>query len=146
MRSSSLLIPFLILLLIGSATGDSSSDLLHIDSSYIRTISALSPLVRDKRMDQLKNRMIFASGTIQSKETIERYDRPVLLKITDTNHRTGVTLIYYLFMSIQQDPDLLASGDSFEFRGQCMKITASSAHRSEYILDVILEEGALTID
>ncbi len=109
---------------------------------------ARSPLIsRDSQLESMMNGMVSGRGRVVKVEKAGRYRKQFRITAVDeASQKYNLGLRYYVFLNNEDSATGIKEGSVFEFRGQLAAYTPLNTLRSEYIFDIILEEGALVIE
>jgi len=102
------------------------------------------PVRRDGFLDGRINTSITGRGEVQSVEPLARYHRKFRIMMAAVGVENP-RIILYVFTDRSDYLKILNKGDLFEFRGQLTVYTPLNARRDSYILDIVLEDGAVVV-
>jgi len=124
-----------------------TGDRVVLNRDFYSALSSVPAILRDEFMDGKLNGIVMARGRVKSVEGMKRYKKSYRVTLNDADSaRTGMTIIYYLFMDNRDSISMLEKGALVEFSGQLMACTPLNTRRDSYILDIVLEKGAIVIE
>ncbi|MCU0846260.1 MAG: hypothetical protein MUD12_00050 [Spirochaetes bacterium] len=124
-----------------------TGDRAVLNRDFYSSVSSVPAILRDEFMDRKLNGIVTARGRVKSVEEMKRYKKRYRVALNDADSaRTGMTIIYYLFMDNRDSIAMLEKGALVEFSGQLMACTPLNTRRDSYILDIVLEKGAIVIE
>ncbi len=112
---------------------------------FYTALQNTDPVKRDFFLAENVNKIITGCGYVQSVENWDRYRRRYRIVINAKDIK-NLNLIYYVFTDNRDYLKILKKNDLFEFRGQLVIYTPLNSRRDSYILDVILEDGAVIVE
>lgn len=117
------------------------------DQDFFSVLERTQPIQRDTVLAGCLNKIIQTSGTVQSLIRMERYKKKFRVTLLAfENEKSGLRMTVHLFSEQADTVGRLASGDRFQFSGQLIAVTPLNSRRTAYILDVVLEKGAILVE
>jgi hypothetical protein len=120
------------------------AEVYSMDETFFSNMAADPLLKRDSRINSRLNLLIESDAVVIKVEDKIQYKRKVCIKASCTKNK--ITLFYNIFSVNEEYKLLLESGSKLSFKGQLAAITPASTRRDVYLLDIILEEGALVVE
>jgi hypothetical protein len=120
--------------------------LLSMHKDLIDGVARLSPFARDPFWERNINRILYSKGYVESVKETTRYKRKYRIEVIDKNSSDAFSIRYYVYTDNDEYVELLRKNVLFEFKGQFTVYTPLNSRRNAYILDVILEDGALLVE
>lgn len=105
----------------------------------------MNPIEKDKYILSLQKNIISAKVVIESVEENTEYKRAYRITSTLINSNQ-TTFIFHIYSEKKDYIDLMKKGDIFEFKGQMVLCTPLNTKRDKYIIDVILQDGAMVFE
>lgn len=122
-----------------------SDDIFIFNSLNVSKISKMNPIEKDKYVLSIQKSIISAKVVIESVEQNTEYKRAY--RITSVLSESNQTsFIFHIYSEKKDYIDLMKKGDIFEFKGQMVLCTPLNTKRDKYIIDVILEDGAIVLE
>lgn len=118
-----------------------------LDRSFFTEFSRTNPILRDSFFNEKLQSIITGTGEIVQVQRSGRYRREHLLILKE--NKTGpmnLDFTYHLYFSGKDFLDIIQKGELFEFRGQVISYAPANIERDRYILDILLEDGAMIIE
>ncbi|HOF32691.1 MAG TPA: hypothetical protein PK624_02065 [Spirochaetota bacterium] len=122
-----------------------SENIFIFNSSNIIKITKMNPIEKDKYILSLQKNIISAKVVIESVEENTEYKRAYRITSTLINSNQ-TTFIFHIYSEKKDYIDLMKKGDIFEFKGQMVLCTPLNTKRDKYIIDVILQDGAMVFE
>jgi RNase P/RNase MRP subunit p29 len=142
-----LLILFPILIVFLQIEGSSKEKTLYLNKAFYYKLWRMKTIKRDSTFSDHLNKRIQVRGTVITVKDYDRYRKRFRIQMTDKSAaQYGFTIFLYVFLNNEDTVKLLSKGTTFEVKGQLMAYTPLNTQRSSYILDLILEDGAVVID
>lgn len=117
------------------------------DMDFFQSLGKMSSIERDIYLDELPGRIIIGRGTILTVVERENYKKNYRIEVTaGESSKYRLKFLYYVYFDDRNIIDLLDEDANFEFKGQLMGITPVNSQRSDFILDIVLMEGATIIE
>ena len=117
---------------------------IQLNQEFYANLLKSNALGRDKLLNNMNGLMVQGSGYVESVERVERYRRHFRISAIDSAAQ-DLNMRLYIFVDNEEYLTLLKKGDLFDFKGQFVVFTPLNSRRDSYILDIILEEGALSV-
>lgn len=116
-----------------------------VDEAFLAGAASVSPMERDRVLEDLLHKKISGSGTVLSFDKTRRYGRSIrlLLSAPETSGEK-LSVIYSIFLDNEAAASMLVTGDEFSFTGKTEAVTPCSTGRTVYMLDVIPDGGGNT--
>ena len=122
-----------------------SDDIFIFNSLNVSKVSKMNPIEKDKFILSIQKSIISAKVVIESVEQNTEYKRAY--RITSVLSESNQTsFIFHIYSEKKDYIDLMKKGDIFEFKGQMVLCTPLNTKRDKYIIDVILEDGAIVLE
>ncbi|MCP4134959.1 MAG: hypothetical protein GY754_28550 [bacterium] len=119
----------------------------EFNKTFFRSLLSVSPIQRDLFWKERLNTIIAGKGVVLSIEKMKRYKKNYRVVLRDKNaYRYNLGIKYYIFVEKEESIALLVKDEVFEFKGQVMAYTPVNTRRNEYIIDILFEEGAISIE
>ena len=122
-----------------------ANEVFVFNSANISNISKMNPIEKDKYILSLQKNIISAKVKIDSVNINTEYKKGYRI-ISLIQEKNQVIFIFHIYSDKKDYIDLLKKGDTFEFKGQLVLSTPLNTKRDKYILDVILEDGAIVLE
>ena len=136
----------LLLLLTGLAGGEEEIRQVPIDAKFSADIFKIPPVGRDAAIESRLNSIVVGRGYVSGIETIKRYKKTFRIVLIDQDYeKSNIKLTFYVYADSKSTRAMLKEKDLFEFSGQLVAYTPTNNRRDNYILDIILEKGAVLI-
>ena len=120
---------------------------IFFDKTFMRNLSSAKIIERDSLFEKSLNSIIQASAVIVSFDKTGRYKRTFRVILEDKEAETyKIKIIYNVFFNKEETRSILGAGDNFEFSGKLVSCAPLNTGRTAYILDIVLQEGALLIE
>ena len=120
---------------------------LHLDRSFFMAMRRTSPVTRDSFLEERLGAVIIARGSVTAVAEKKMFDRSFRIILTDTAAEAlGLKIVYHLYAREPGPAGLIPGSGMFEFSGRLAAYTPLATKRDHYILDVILEKGAVVIE
>jgi hypothetical protein len=129
-----------------SATAAEEVNPVSMTGEFIRRISPTHPIRRDAYLGLYANSIVQGRGTVLLSDQKGRYKRKYRLVLEEGETRSyRIRIIYNVFLENEDTISMISAGAVFEFRGQLMTCTPLNTSRNAYVLDIVLQEGALVL-
>ncbi len=80
-------------------------------------------------------------------DRLSRYRKQYRVQLEDNAaQRYKLTIIYNIFFDNEDSLKMLNQNEIFEFKGQFMSCTSLNTNQNAFIIDIVLEEGAILIE
>ncbi|MBP7901439.1 MAG: hypothetical protein KA015_01350 [Spirochaetes bacterium] len=122
-----------------------ANEVFIFNSANIANISRMNPIEKDKYILSLQKKTISAKVIIDSIDINNEYKKGYRI-ISLLQEKNQVVFIFHIYSEKKDYIDLLKKGDTFEFKGQLVLSTPLNTKRDKYILDIILEDGAIVLE
>jgi hypothetical protein len=120
---------------------------LVLNRSFFTELARTNPILRDRYFQDKLQSIVTGKGEIVKVQEINRYRRDHLLVLKDNTAETmNLEITYHLYLSGKDFLDIIQKGELFEFRGQLISYTPANMKRDSYIIDILLEDGAMIIE
>ena len=120
---------------------------VFFDKTFMRNLNSTRIIERDSHFEKNLNSIIQAKAIVISFDKTTRYKRLFRLILEDKEAETyKIKIIYNVFFNKEETRSILNVGDNFEFSGQLISCAPLNTGRTAYILDIVLQEGALLIE
>ena len=130
-----------------SETGEEKDVTLYINNDFCSAFMKMPAVMRDDYLKDRLNAIVMCRGKVVSIDKIGRYKKPYRVVLRDPEaEKYGLFLTYYVFIESEDSVKLLAENEIFEFKGQIMSYTPVKVSRDAYILDILLEKGAIVVE
>jgi len=124
-----------------------AADRVFFDKNFMKSLSSTRVIERDSYFESRINSIVQARAAVVSFDKAGRYKRLFRLMLEDTEAPAyKLKIIYNVFLNKEDTLTLLTTGDDFEFSGQLISCAPLNTGRTAYVLDIVLEEGALLIE
>ncbi len=120
-------------------------DVIHLNREFYMNFLNTRVIERDILLGEMQDRIVQGRGYVDSVDKIDRYHRHIRITVID-NEAAGLNIRLFIFADNEEYISLLQKGDAFDFKGQFVVFTPLSSKRDAYIFDIILEEGALSVN
>ncbi|MBP7563425.1 MAG: hypothetical protein KA886_06510 [Candidatus Cloacimonetes bacterium] len=122
-----------------------SEDIFVFNSINLSKISKMNPIEKDKYILSIQKSIISSKVVIESVEQNTEYKRAY--RITSVlSESNQISFIFHIYSEKKDYIDLMKKGDIFEFKGQMVLCTPLNIKRDKYIIDVILQDGAIVLE
>ena len=143
MRGNIILI--LLIFFIGSQSfSNANKKVIQLNREFYGDLIKSKALTRDILLNGMQGAVVQGRGYVESVDKTERYRRNYRIIAID-NDAQELNVRLYIFTDNEDYLTLLKKGDSFDFTGQFVVFTPLNSRRDSYILDIILEDGALSV-
>ena len=120
---------------------------VFFDKTFMRNLNSAKAIERDSFFEKNLNSIIQTRAVVVSLDKTARYKRLFRLVLEDKEAEAHkMKIIYNVFFNKEETRSILNAGDIFEFSGQLVSSAPLNTARTAYILDIILQEGALLIE
>ncbi len=122
-----------------------TDEVFIFNSANIARISKMNPIERDKFILSLQKKIISARVIIDSVSVNTEYKRDYRIDsvFPDSNQ---IIFIFHIYSEKKDYIELMKKGDIFDFKGQLVLSTPLNIKRDRYIIDIILQEGAIVLE
>jgi hypothetical protein len=102
---------------------------------------------RDLFLEERVNSLIVARGIIAGTSEKNAFGKRFRVVLKDPEAGAlGISIVYHLYTDSLHSMEMLPEQRLFEFSGRLVAYTPTSTKRESYILDVIMEKGAVVIE
>ncbi len=125
---------------------DQGRNVTVVNSGFYRKILQTPVIMRDKFFEKKINFIWQGRGTVKAVYQLERYRKKYMVELVDSDAgKFGIKLNYFIFTDNEDWKKVLTPGEVFDFKGQCIIITPLNTQRNSYVVDIVLEHGALLV-
>lgn len=135
-----------ILLTLCTLLTQGSAPVFSITPAWIQTLAGSNPLVRDAELYARRNSIVTTTITVDSVSTTTEFKKSWRIRGRSTGSTGSLTLWFNIYTANPEYETMLEQGSSYDFKGQCIFVTPLSVRRDAYVMDVILEDGALVVE
>jgi len=122
------------------------SELVILNNAFYGIVANLPAIIRDDFFNDNINKIVQTRGMVLSIGKFNRYRKRYRLVASDQDAlQMGFSIIYYVYLDDENTVNLIAKDQFFEFSGQLMSCTPVNTRRDSYILDIVLEKGAVLV-
>jgi len=130
-----------------SISAENGNDTLYLDKKFFWKFSGTPLIEKDNFLEERMNRIVRGRAVIKSIDRVDRYRKQFRIELVDkAAERYKLTIKYYIFFDSEEYEKMLVEGEIIEFKGQFMAYTPVNNYRNSYIIDIVLEEGAIVIE
>ena len=120
---------------------------VFFDKTFMRNLNSARIIERDSHFERNLNSLIQAKAIVISFDKTARYKRTFRAILEDKEAEAyKIKIVYNVFFDKEETRSILGAGDNFEFSGKLVSCAPLNTGRTAYILDVVLQEGALLIE
>ena len=120
---------------------------VFFDKIFMRNLGSARTIERDSHFEKSLNSIIQAKAVVISFDKTARYKRTFRVILEDKEAEAyKIKIIYNVFFNKEETRLILGAGDNFEFNGKLVSCAPLNTGRTAYILDIVLQEGALLIE
>lgn len=119
---------------------------LEISQKILAEVVREQPIARDSVWDKYFDRIIVARGYVQAVEKSQRYTKKYRIVMFDDLNNRRLSLKFHVYTDSSEYMTLLSKGDLFEFKGQFVMYTPINTKKDAYVIDVVLQDGALVVE
>ena len=120
---------------------------VFFDKAFMKNLNSAKIIERDARFEKNLNSIIQARAVVISFDKTARYKRAFRVILEDREAAVyKIKIIYNVFFNKEETRSILDIGDNFEFSGKFVSCAPLNTGRTAYILDIVLQEGALLIE
>lgn len=119
-----------------------------LDEKYFQSLQNSDAITRLQMLNALKNNIIKSTASVMQVELTGSMKRDIVkktYKIVLAQNLPRLTIIFNCYTNQDDYFDLLQAGDAFEFTGQCIAATPLNTRFNRFVIDIILEDGAIVI-
>lgn len=117
---------------------------VKFDDELFLAFKNIPTVKRDTFFESKINSQISARGLIKSIDSTSRYQRSRRIIVEDDRSKAnGILILYYIFTDASESN--LSVNSFFEFTGQIKSYTPSEIKKNSYILDIVLDNGAVIL-
>lgn len=122
------------------------TETFYINREFYASFVQVPPVKRDDFWEAKINSLVMTRARVIKIDSMGRYKKKYRIILDDADAaESGLRFMYYVFIDSQDSIDLLAENEIFEFSGQIMGFTPLSTDRNGYVLDILLEKGAILV-
>jgi hypothetical protein len=136
---------WLVLISAASFKPASGGDAPVLGKEFFAGLQDTQPIKRDYYLDARLNLIISGKGSVVSVEPANRYKRKYRLTLSSRDSGP-ISITYLVFTDREEYLKMLHKNDIFEFKGQFVIYTPLNSLRDSYIIDVVLEDGAIVVE
>ncbi len=149
-RNIKYIITFCVLLTFFGIFSTSAQDepelIVRIDAVFVSQILKTLPIDRDDLIDSYLEKIVVTKGYVERVIKKNIYKQQYCIELIDSLNNSGMNFKFHLYTENSEFSTLLDKGDLFEFKGQLVMYTPASLKKDIYVLDIILEDGALVVE
>jgi len=124
----------------------SAAPVFSITPAWLQTLMGSNPLARDAELNARRNTIVTTTITVDSVTPTTEFKKSWRIRGRSAGSTGTLTLWINIYTSNPEYETILEQGSSYDFRGQCVFVTPLSVRRDAYVMDVILEDGALVVE
>lgn len=119
---------------------------VELNKRFILEVAKTRTIDRNSAWEKYFDRIVVAKGYVQGVKKVNRYRRNYRIILFDNYNYSRLSVIFHLYTDSSEYVKLLNKGDVFEFKGQFVMYTAMNTKKDTYIIDIVLEDGALVVE
>lgn len=124
-----------------------AEDHCSFDRDFFSTFERTSAIQRDAMLEGCLNKIVMTTGTVESVVRLERFKKKFrVILVVHENDKVAFRVRVHLYSDQVDTIGRISSGDRFQFTGQLIAVTPVNSRRTAYILDMILEKGAILVE
>ena len=114
-----------------------------LDNEFYTSLQNSDAIKRIRTFDMLKDVIVKGTGNVVKVEVADVLKKKFRIVLSLNLH--GIQILYYCYTDQDEYFDLLQPDDIFEFSGQFVVATPLNARFDTFIIDILLEEGAVVV-
>lgn len=114
-----------------------------LDNEFYTSLQNSDAIKRIRTFDMLKDAIVKGTGNLVKVEVADVLKKKFRIVLSLNLH--GIQILYYCYTDQDEYFDLLQPDDLFEFSGQFVVATPLNVRFDTFIIDVLLEEGAVVV-
>ncbi len=114
-----------------------------LDNEFYTSLQNSDAIMRIRTFDMLKDVIVKGTGNVVKVEVADVLKKKFRIVLSLNLH--GIQILYYCYTDQDEYFDLLQPDDLFEFSGQFVVATPLNVRFDTFIIDVLLEEGAVVV-
>jgi hypothetical protein len=120
---------------------------LVLDAQFYSGLMRTPPVLRDDFLKSRLNTVVLGRGLITSIVKTQRFKKNFRIDMIDSGaERLSVRITYHVYIDSKNTISMLKEKEILEFTGQLIGYTPTNSKRDAYILDILLEKGAMLIE
>lgn len=130
-------------------SGDLSAkeERILLDRSFYAEFRRLPRIKRDSFLEERLNAYVVARGLVTARAEKKLFGKNFRIVLYDPGAQAlGIGIVYHLHTDDLNAIGMIPENGMFEFSGRLVAYTPISTKRESYILDVIMEKGAVVIE
>ncbi|MBN2078225.1 MAG: hypothetical protein JW838_04625 [Spirochaetes bacterium] len=118
-----------------------------LDRSFYIALRRTPRIMRNSFLEKRLNALVVARGMVSATGENKLFDKRYRIILTDPEAESlGMRIVYHIYADRLDSIEMLSEHRLYEFSGRLVAYTPLSTKRESYILDVILEKGAVVIE
>ena len=114
-----------------------------LDNEFYTSLQNSDAIKRIRTFDMLKDVIVKGTGNVVKVEVADVLKKKFRIVLSLNLH--GIQILYYCYTDQDEYFDLLQPDDLFEFSRQFVVATPLNVRFDTFIIDVLLEEGAVVV-
>lgn len=120
---------------------------LPLDIQFYAGLSRAPAILRDDYLKKRLNSIVLGRGVITSIIKTPGFKKNHRIDIIEREaERLGIRIIYRIHVDSGHTIAMMKENERLEFTGQLIGYTPTNSRRDAYILDILLEKGAMLIE
>lgn len=120
---------------------------LLLNMQFYTGFSRTPAILRDDYLRKRLNTVVLGRGLITSIVKTQRYKKNFRIDMIDSEaERLNLRITYRLHVDSKHTISMLKEKERLEFTGQLIGYTPTNSKRDAYILDILMEKGAMLIE
>ncbi|PKL41093.1 MAG: hypothetical protein CVV44_00195 [Spirochaetae bacterium HGW-Spirochaetae-1] len=121
--------------------------ILILDKAFYYELYATPLVHREQYLEKKINMIVQGHAVVTVIDRLSRYRKQYRVQLEDNAaQRYKLTIIYNIFFDNEDSLKMLNQNEIFEFKGQFMSCTSLNTNQNAFIIDIVLEEGAILIE
>ena len=130
-----------------AASGETAPAPLPLDAPFYTAFSRTPAILRDDYLKARLSAVVLGRGLITSISRVPGFKKNFRIDMVDQEaERLGIRITYRVHVDSKHTISMLKEHERLEFTGQLIGYTPTNSRRDAYILDILLEKGAMLIE
>lgn len=120
---------------------------LQMDARFYDDFIKTPAILRDDFFKKRLNTLVLGRGRITAITRVPGFKKNFRIDMTEEEtERLNIRIIYRVHVDSRQTISMLKEQERLEFTGQLIGYTPVTSKRNAYILDILMEKGAMLIE
>lgn len=118
-----------------------------LDRSFYAEFRRLPRIQRDSFLEERLNAFVVARGRVTATAEKKLFGKRFRIVLNDpAAEALGIRIVYHLHADNRDTIEMIPEHGMLDFSGRLVAYTPTSSKRESYILDIIMEKGAVVIE